>query len=107
MKAALLDWHRPEDRLLRRRRVGMLSVCDVGGQSPVPMPAGARPDRWSIRALQELRSLPTPDTIRIGALTTHAAIEDGKLPDGFNGPRQVASGISYRAVAITAPSAAA
>ena len=51
-------------------------------------------------ALQELKEVAaTPDTIRIGALTTHAAIEDGKLPDGFSGLMQkVASEISYRAV---------
>ncbi len=37
--------------------------------------------------------------VQIGALTTHAAIEDGKVPDRFAGLlRRVASTISYRAV---------
>jgi aerobic carbon-monoxide dehydrogenase medium subunit len=41
----------------------------------------------------------TPDSIWIGALTTHAAIEDGKVPDMFGGlMRRVAGQISYRAV---------
>ena len=41
----------------------------------------------------------TPDSVWIGALTTHAAIEDGKVPDIFNGlMRRVAGQISYRAV---------
>ena len=41
----------------------------------------------------------TPDSVRIGALTTHAAIEDGKTPDIFDGlMRRVAGQISYRAV---------
>jgi carbon-monoxide dehydrogenase medium subunit len=35
----------------------------------------------------------------IGALTTHADIEDGKIPDPFGGLlREVAAGISYRAI---------
>jgi aerobic carbon-monoxide dehydrogenase medium subunit len=53
-----------------------------------------------IGGLQELKELAaTPNSIRIGALTTHAAIEDGKLPDAFGGLMQaVASKISYRAV---------
>ncbi len=41
----------------------------------------------------------TPDSLWLGALTTHAAIEDGKIPDIFNGlMRRVAGQISYRAV---------
>ena len=53
-----------------------------------------------IGGLQELKEIAaTPDNIRIGALTTHAAIEDGKLPEAFGGLMQkVASTISYRAV---------
>src|SRR5262249_53388962 len=50
--------------------------------------------------LDDLRALAkTPDGIWIGALTTHATIEDGKAPDIFNGLlRRVAGQISYRAV---------
>jgi carbon-monoxide dehydrogenase medium subunit len=41
----------------------------------------------------------TPDSLWLGALTTHAAVEDGKTPDIFNGLlRRVAGQISYRAV---------
>ena len=41
----------------------------------------------------------TPDSLWLGALTTHAAIEDGKMPDIFSGlMRRVAGQISYRAV---------
>jgi len=41
----------------------------------------------------------TPDSVWLGALTTHAAIEDGETPDIFNGlMRRVAGQISYRAV---------
>ena len=50
--------------------------------------------------LEELKVVSeTPASVQIGALTTHAAIEDGKIPDRFGGLlRRVASTISYRAV---------
>ena len=50
-----------------------------------------------------------PDSLRIGALTTHAAIEDGKVPDMFGGlMQQVASGrFPIAQSATTARSAAA
>ena len=53
-----------------------------------------------ISRLDELKIVSrTPDSLRIGALTTHAAIEDGKVPDIFSGlMRRVAGQISYRAV---------
>src|SRR5262245_62896684 len=53
-----------------------------------------------IGGLQELKEVAaTPNEIRIGALTTHAAIEDDELPEAFSGLMQaVASKISYRAV---------
>jgi carbon-monoxide dehydrogenase medium subunit len=53
-----------------------------------------------IGRLQELKEVTATSTnIRIGALTTHAAIEDGKLPESFGGLMQkVASKISYRAI---------
>jgi carbon-monoxide dehydrogenase medium subunit len=41
----------------------------------------------------------TPDSLWLGALTTHAMIEDGKVPDVFSGLlRRIAGQISYRAV---------
>ena len=53
-----------------------------------------------ISGLEELKeTIAKPDSIRIGALTTHAAVEDGKIPDVFGGlMRKVAAKISYRAV---------
>ncbi len=79
------------------------AVAIAGGQSLVPMLnlRVALPDLLvDLGALQELKEVTsTPGAIRIGALTTHAAIEDGKLPDRFGGLMQkVASTISYRAV---------
>ena len=39
-----------------------------------------------ISRLDDLKEVPaTPDSLWLGALTTHAAIEDGKLPDIFSG----------------------
>jgi carbon-monoxide dehydrogenase medium subunit len=75
----------------------------AGGQSLLPMLSlrVALPNLLvDIGGLEELKEISTtPDTIRIGALTTHAAIEDGQLPEGFGGLMQkVASKISYRAV---------
>jgi aerobic carbon-monoxide dehydrogenase medium subunit len=79
------------------------AVAIAGGQSLLPMLnlRVALPDLLvDLGGLQELREVTaTAGVIRIGALTTHAAIEDGKLPDGFGGLMQkVGSGISYRAI---------
>jgi len=75
----------------------------AGGQSLLPMLnlRMALPDLLvDIGRLHELKEIAaTSSTIRIGALTTHAAIEDGKLPEAFGGLMQkVAAKISYRAV---------
>src|SRR5215831_7059010 len=75
----------------------------AGGQSLLPMLnlRVALPDFLvDIGRLHELKEIAaTSSTIRIGALTTHAAIEDGKLPEAFGGLMQkVAAKISYRAV---------
>ena len=53
-----------------------------------------------ISRLDDLKAVTeTPDSLWVGALTTHATIEDGKIPDLFNGlMRRVAGQISYRAV---------
>jgi carbon-monoxide dehydrogenase medium subunit len=75
----------------------------AGGQSLVPMlnlrlaPADAVLD---ITRIPELRAIEVgQSSIRYGALTTHAAFEDGTVPDGANGLMQhVASHIAYRAV---------
>jgi carbon-monoxide dehydrogenase medium subunit len=82
---------------------GATTAAIAGGQSLLPMLnlRVALPDLLvDIGRLEELKEIgATPTSIRIGALTTHAAIEDGKLPDDFGGLMQkVASKISYRAV---------
>jgi carbon-monoxide dehydrogenase medium subunit len=75
----------------------------AGGQSLVPMLnlRVALPDLLvDIAGLEELKeTCETAAGLRIGALTTHADIEDGNIPDLFGGlTRKAASGISYRAV---------
>jgi carbon-monoxide dehydrogenase medium subunit len=75
----------------------------AGGQSLLPMLnlRVALPDLLvDLGGLEELKeSSVSLDAVRIGALTTHAAIEDGLFADAFGGfIRKVASTISYRAV---------
>ena len=75
----------------------------AGSQSLGPMMnlRLARPDRLiDIRALDALKAVTqAPDHLFVGALVTHAAIEDGILPDVTRGMIQhVAAGIAYRAV---------
>jgi aerobic carbon-monoxide dehydrogenase medium subunit len=75
----------------------------AGGQSLVPMMSlrVAMPDLLvNISELSELKEVSeSSEAIRLGALVTHADVEDGKTPDAFGGlMRQVAAGISYRAV---------
>ena len=81
---------------------GMVAVL-AGGQSLVPMlnlrlsPVDHLIDLRPITALS--RQEETPEAICYGALTTHAAFEDGTVPDGTNGlMRYAASHIAYRAV---------
>ena len=75
----------------------------AGGQSLIPLLnlRIAQPDLLvDVGGLEELKETgETAEGLRIGALTTHSDIEDGKLPDLFGGLMQhVASGISYRAI---------
>ena len=81
---------------------GMAAVL-AGGQSLVPMlnlrlsPVAHLLDLRPIAALS--RQEETPEAICYGAVTTHAAFEDGAVPDGTNGlMRYAASHIAYRAV---------
>src|SRR4029079_16321936 len=75
----------------------------AGGQSLMPM-LGLRVALIDllvdISRLDDLKIVAeTPDSLWLGALTTHAAIDDGKIPDMFGGlMRRVAGQISYRAV---------
>jgi aerobic carbon-monoxide dehydrogenase medium subunit len=106
MKAAIFDYAAPKtigeaSALLGSN--GAATAAIAGGQSLLPMLnlRVALPDLLvDIGRLQELKEVAaTPSNVRIGALTTHAAIEDGKLPEAFGGLMQkVASTISYRAV---------
>ncbi|MCC6780620.1 MAG: FAD binding domain-containing protein [Hyphomicrobiales bacterium] len=82
---------------------GISTAAIAGGQSLLPMLSlrVAQPDIVvDLGALQELREISiSSGSIGIGALTTHAAIEDGLLAEPFDGLMQkVASKISYRAV---------
>jgi carbon-monoxide dehydrogenase medium subunit len=106
MKAAPIDYVRPKsvaEASVALGRKGVTTAAIAGGQSLIPMlslriaPIDLLVD---ISRLDDLKALAkTPDSVWIGALTTHAAIEDGKAPDIFNGlMRRVASQISYRAV---------
>src|SRR6266436_2953815 len=106
MKAAIFDYVVPKtvsEASALLGSTGAATAAIAGGQSLVPMLnlRVALPDLLvDIGRLQELKEVAaTPSTIRIGALTTHAAIEDGKLPEAFGGlMQQVAGQISYRAV---------
>jgi len=104
MKAAAFDYVVPKTVAeASASLVGPGAVAIAGGQSLLPMLnlRVALPDLLvDLGGLQELREVTaTASMIRIGALTTHAAIEDGNLPDGFGGLMQkVASRISYRAI---------
>lgn len=106
MKSAPFDYVRPKtvtEASTLLAQDGVSSAAIAGGQSIVPM--------LSLRVVQidllvdlsrldELKVVSeTPTALQIGALTTHAAIEDSKIPDRFSGLlRRVASTISYRAV---------
>lgn len=106
MKPAPFDYVRPTsvaEASVALGRRGATTAAVAGGQSLIPMLAlrVALPDLLvDISRLDDLKIVTrTPDSLWLGALTTHAAIEDGDVPDIFNGlMRRVAAGISYRAV---------
>lgn len=106
MKSAPFDYARPKtvaeaSALLAQDTVTTAAIA--GGQSLIPMLnlRAAQVDLLvDLSRLEELKGVrETPEGVHIGALTTHAAIEDGKVPDPSGGLMQrVASTISYRAV---------
>jgi carbon-monoxide dehydrogenase medium subunit len=106
MKSAPFDYVRPKsvaEASALLAKAGVSTAAIAGGQSLVPMLnlRVAQVDLVvDLSRLDELKAVSeTPASIQIGALTTHAAIEDGKMPDPFNGLlRQVAGTISYRSV---------
>jgi carbon-monoxide dehydrogenase medium subunit len=106
MKSAPFEYVRPKTVVeasvaLGRRDATTAAVA--GGQSLIPM-LGLRVALVDLLVdlsrLDDLKVVTeTPDSLWLGALTTHAAIEDAKVPDIFSGlMRRVAGQISYRAV---------
>jgi carbon-monoxide dehydrogenase medium subunit len=106
MKSAPFEYVRPKsvaEASVALGRRGANTAAIAGGQSLIPM-LGLRVALIDllvdISRLDDLKLVTeTPDSLWVGALTTHSAIEDGKIPDIFGGlMRQVARQISYRAV---------
>lgn len=106
MKAARFDYVVPatvREAAAALGQDGMSAIAIAGGQSLVLMLnlRVALPDVVvNLAGLHELKETRlTAKGLRIGALTTHAEVEDGRIPDLFCGlMRTVAAGISYRAV---------
>lgn len=106
MKSAPFEYVRPKtvaeaSVALGRRHATTAAIA--GGQSIIPMlnlRVALIDLLVDLSRLDDLKVVTeTPDSLWLGALTTHAMIEDGKVPDIFNGLlRHVAGQISYRAV---------
>ena len=106
MKPAAFDYAAPRDLATA---VQLLDAGDgaakvmAGGQSLGPMlnMRLAQPTLLiDVRGISELREArETADSIVLGSCVTHAAIEDGSVPDATRGlMRAVAADIAYRAV---------
>ena len=106
MKPAAFDYVRPQSLA---EAISILKDTDrdpqvmAGGQSLVAMMnlRVATPDLIvDIERLEELRAMSEDtDTVSLGACVTHAAIEDGRVPDPSRGLMpSVASNLAYRAV---------
>ena len=104
MKACAFEYERPKDvesalRLLSTKN----SKAVAGSQSLGPM-LNLRVVQPSLlvdlRHIEELKTATeAKDSITFGACITHAAIEDGRVPDPTRGfMREVAANIAYRAV---------
>ena len=106
MKPAPFDYHRAtsiEDAIAHLQAGDAIARPLAGGQSLVPMlnlrlaPADRLVDLTRIDGLKQ--TIARTDSIRYGALTTHAAFEDGRVPDASNGLMPfIGSQIAYRAV---------
>src|SRR5437588_733790 len=90
MKAAAFDYAVPKSVAEATALLGSngaATAAIAGGQSLLPLLnlRVALPDLVvDLGRLEELKEIAATRTnIRIGALTTHAAIEDGKLPEAF------------------------
>ena len=106
MKAGAFDYVRPQSLA---EALAVLGAADgeaqlmAGGQSLVAMlnlRAAAPKLVIDIGRLVELKEVSeTADAVDYGACVTHAAIEDGRVPDPSRGlMAKAASGIAYRAV---------
>lgn len=104
MKPAPFDYTRPTDLPAALTALaGDGARALAGGQSLGPMLnlRLARPGLLvDLRRVEELRRVEQRgDALVLGAMTTHASIEDGQVPDTTRGMlRRVASDIAYRAV---------
>ena len=106
MKPAPFEYIRPKsvaEASVALGRRGANTAAIAGGQSLVPMLSlrvALIDILVDLSRLDDLKTVTeTPDSVWLGALTTHAAIEDGRAPDAFGGlMRRVAGQISYRAV---------
>jgi aerobic carbon-monoxide dehydrogenase medium subunit len=106
MKPAAFDYAKPKtvaEATALLDQAGASAAVIAGGQSLIPMLnlRIAQPDLLvDVGGLEELKETGmATDELRVGALTSHSDVEDGRLPDPFSGLMQrVASGISYRAV---------
>ena len=106
MKSAPFEYLRPKtlaEASAALARDGVDTAAIAGGQSLMPMLSlrAAIVDLVvDISRLEELKgAAETPAGLSLGALTSHASVEDGKVPDLFNGLlRKIAGQISYRAV---------
>jgi carbon-monoxide dehydrogenase medium subunit len=106
MKPAPFDYQKPRDlgaAVALLAQAGADGKIVAGAQSLGPMLnlRLAQPALLvDVRGLPELAEVRDErDAVFIGACTTHAAIEDGRVPDPTGGfLRKVARGIAYRAV---------
>lgn len=106
MKSARFDYFAPKTLSEATSALGVedrTAMVIAGGQSLIPMLnlRVAVPDVLvDIGRLDELKEASaTKARFRVGALVTHADIEDGRIPDVFGGLLQkIAAGISYRAI---------
>jgi aerobic carbon-monoxide dehydrogenase medium subunit len=106
MKPAPFAYHRAtsvDDAIAQLSDPDAMARALAGGQSLVPMlnlrlaPVGTLVDLGRIDALKQTEDKGT--SIRYGALTTHAAFEDRRVPDRSNGLMPHIGGqIAYRAV---------
>jgi carbon-monoxide dehydrogenase medium subunit len=106
MKSARFDYFTPKTLSEATSALGLddrTAMVIAGGQSLIPMLnlRVAVPDVLiDIGKLDGLKEASAREArFRVGALVTHADIEDGRIPDVFGGLlRKIAAGISYRAI---------